>query len=97
MDKKENRERKMREIARQVAKDYLLDDICDYETIITAVAERLWEDFEVKTAVADNLAKSLIDPIWDDVVAEAESEADEAREYYQDRESALRDAREGRW
>lgn len=97
MGEKQSRESRMREAARKVIKDYLLDDVCDYDTIISAVAEMLWEDFGVKDAVADNLAKKLADPIWNDVVAEVESEIEEARDWYRERSEALRDAQAGRW
>lgn len=97
MREKQSRESRMRNATRKVIKDYLLDDICDYDTIIGAVAEMLWEDFKVKDAVADNLAKKLADPIWNDVVAEVEAEIDEARDWYRERNEALRDAQMGRW
>lgn len=97
MGEKQSRESRMREATRKTIKDYLLDDVCDYDTIISAVAEMLWEDFGVKDAVADNLAKKLADPIWNDVVAEVESEIEEARDWYRERNEALRDAQAGRW
>lgn len=97
MREKQSRESRMREATRKAIKDYLLDDVCDYDTIISAVAEMLWEDFGVKDAVADNLAKKLADPIWNDVVAEVEAEIEEARDWYRERNAALRDAQAGRW
>ncbi len=92
-----SREVRMREATRKVIKEYLLDDIYDYSTIMSAVAEMLWEDFGVKDAVADNLAKKLADPIWNDTVSEVEAEIEEARDWYREREASLRDAQMGRW
>ncbi len=97
MNEANSRESRMLEATRKIIKEYLFDDICDYDTVIGAVAEMLWEDFGVKDAVADSLARKLADPIWNDVVAEVQSEIQEATEYYQDREASLMDARMGRW
>lgn len=97
MKEDRNRERQMLDATRKIVKDYLFDGICDYESIAIATAEMLWEDFAVKNPVATNLAKKLIDQIWDDVVTEVEAEIQEARDYYRSREMDLADAREGRW
>lgn len=97
MKEERGRNRKMREKAKEVTKDYLLNNICDYETIVSAIAEMLWEDFGIRSSEADDKAKTLIDSFWDDVVAEAEDESEVIGECYRNRESALRDAKEGRW
>lgn len=87
----------MREAARTKAKAYLQSVTEDYDLVIDAVAEMLWEDFGIKNEACKNTAKSLIDPIWDDIVAEVNIEAQEAEDFYRDREAALMDAREGGW
>ena len=88
MKEDRNRERQMLDATRKIVKNYLFDGICDYESIAIATAEMLWEDFAVKSPVATNLAKKLIDQIWDDVVAEVEYETNEAREYEYERQEA---------
>lgn len=97
MKRSQSRESQMLEATKKVIKDYLLADVCDYDAIIGAVAEMLWENFGVKDAVADNLAKKLVEPIWNDIVAEVQSEIQETTEYCRDREAALMDAQVGRW
>lgn len=88
---------RMREAARAKAKAYLQSVTDDYDLVIDAVAEMLWEDFGIKNEACKNMAKSLIGPIWDDVVAEVNTEAEEAEGFRHDREAALIDAREGGW
>ena len=92
-----SREQRMLEAAKEKIRKYLFEDVWDFDTVIDAVAEMLWEDFGVKSVVADNLAKKLVEPIWDDTVAEVQREIQETSEYYRDRESSLMDARAGRW
>lgn len=88
MTKENSRNRQMLEAARKLAKDYLLEDINNYETIIEAVSEMLMEDFEVKEVVCKNLANKLIDLIWNDLVAEVKAELDDAADWYREREEA---------
>lgn len=91
------RKTRMREAAREKAKDYLRNITEDYDLIIDAVAEMLWEDFQVKSEASTNMAKHLIGPIWNDIVAEVNIENQETEDFYRSREMDLADARGGRW
>lgn len=91
------RKTRMREAAQTKAKAYLQSVTEDYDLVIDAVAEMLWEDFGIKNEACKNMAKSLIDPIWNDIVAEVNIENQETEDFYRSREMDLVDARGGRW
>lgn len=91
MKEEKSLETRMRETTRTTIKEYLLEEIYNEKTIKEAISERIWEDF------GDELVNKLADPIWNDTVAEVESEVQEARDFCRSREMDLADAREGRW
>lgn len=68
-------------IVYQLTLEYLHNGIDDYETIIRAVSESLSEELHVKQVIADSTARKAVDKIWADVTAEAESNAEEARDF----------------
>lgn len=80
LDRTERRTQ-MKQKALDLVMSYLYDGIDDYDTNVAAVAEMLCDSFEIKLAIAGNMAKQIVAGIWDEAIVQANHAMADAAEF----------------
>lgn len=81
----------------EMMKDYFNENIADEDVMVKQAEIILHEDFNLKWRKAEKLAKKLVDELWVRACFELEADTEEAQAYYNAKQSALSDAKNGRW
>lgn len=69
--------------------EYMRNISSDQRVITEAVGDMLYEDFQLESDKADQIAEALVDELWNESVAIVKTENDEAYEYEQERREAM--------
>lgn len=89
--------KKQRESILEMMTDYFINDMTDEGSIIEQAEYILHEDFSRTWRKAGKLAKKLVEELWFEAEFNAQAANEEARGWYEARESSLADARSGAW
>lgn len=79
----------IRVAASKLILEYMRDISSDQRVITEAVGDMLYEDFQLESDKADQIAETLVDELWNESVVIVKTENDEAREYEQERREAM--------